>query len=277
MKDFIYLVQGTAKNVKNYFHLKNRKNSDAIFLTYDQQIKEALFLPNSLWSNGRNKMLDYVLSSKSNYKYYIFCDDDVEFIRGNWDVFEESLNALKPAVAVPIFPKTKHTQIPLLAYQSFLINDEQMIAIHQDLVHSGLLVPYWEQFDKTHVWPSCETQELLIQNFYFSSAIQFNKVKISNDLHRYDIDENSHEIPITIGSKNFRVCLREWFGKQFKNKRQDISKSVLRKIHIILWRTLLFTLRNKFSKKTSYSFTENELRQILNEDSEILQRFLKNK
>jgi hypothetical protein len=275
MKDFLYLVQGSADNIKKYFHLKDRKNSDAIFMTYDKQIEQALFLPNSLWSNGRNKMLEHVLSLGINYKYYIFCDDDVEFISGSWDIFEKSLKTLNPAVAVPIFPKTKHTPLPFLSYQSFLLNDEQMIAIHHEVVKDRILVPYWDEFDKTHCWPSCEIQELLIQNFYFSNIIQFNNIEISNDLHRYDADENSHGIPITNKTANFRVCLREWFGKQFKNKWKDVSNNTRKSLLVILWRTLLFTLRNKFSKNTLYSISKNKLRHILNEDSEILQRFLK--
>jgi len=89
MKDFIYLVQGKSELIRNYFHLLGNPNSEVIFLTYDRPIEEAIFFPNSTWAQGRNKLLETALS-KGDYLYYIFCDDDINFIRGSWDTFENS-------------------------------------------------------------------------------------------------------------------------------------------------------------------------------------------
>ncbi len=76
MKNFLYLVQGQSELVKNYLHLADRDSADAVFLTYDKPIEEALYFPNSTWAQGRNKMLEIALT-KEDYLYYIFCDDDI--------------------------------------------------------------------------------------------------------------------------------------------------------------------------------------------------------
>ena len=43
MKNFIYLVQGKSDLVRNYFHLAERPETDAVFLTYDKEIENAIF------------------------------------------------------------------------------------------------------------------------------------------------------------------------------------------------------------------------------------------
>jgi len=70
MKNFLYLIQGRSDLIKNYLNLVNRDNADAIFLTYDKQIDEAIFFPNSTWAQGRNKILEIALE-KEDYLYYI--------------------------------------------------------------------------------------------------------------------------------------------------------------------------------------------------------------
>ena len=134
MNKFLYLVQGQSDLISKNSHLAHRKDADAIFLTYDRPIKNAIFLPNSSWAQGRNKLLEAALQ-KDVFLYYIFCDDDIRFKTGGWDQFEESLLSVRPAVAVPVStPKTKKTPLKGLKYQAFLINDEQMMAFHHDVV-----------------------------------------------------------------------------------------------------------------------------------------------
>jgi hypothetical protein len=50
MKDFVYLVQGQAELVRNYFPLRQRADVDVLLLTYDREIDEAIFLPQSSWA-----------------------------------------------------------------------------------------------------------------------------------------------------------------------------------------------------------------------------------
>ena len=47
MNKFIYLKQGKVENVSAYFYLKDRVDCDARFLTYDEPLTGAIFLPNA--------------------------------------------------------------------------------------------------------------------------------------------------------------------------------------------------------------------------------------
>lgn len=267
MKNFIYLVQGQSELVKNYLHLADRDSADAIFLTYDKPIEEALFFPNSTWAQGRNKMLEIAL--KKDYLYYIFCDDDIAFKKGGWGEFEENLMVLKPAIAVPVFLfKTKRTPLRWLKYHSFLFNDEQMIAFHNEVVRDGIVLPYQNQFDDIHWWASCEIQQILIQNFYFSDSIQLNKIHISNECRlRYPNPDTGRNV--------FEKHIRDWLAKQFIGSYKDISMSVKRSLLIILWRTFSFSIRHyRHLRASSYSVSEKAIKNTLSNDSEILKQYL---
>ena len=191
MKNFIYLVQGQSGRVKNYLHLAARQQADALFLTYDRPLEgsEALFLPQSSWAEGRNRLLE-LARQRGAYRYYIFCDDDISFARGGWDEFEAQLLAFKPAIGVPVVPTTvKHT-LAWLEHQVFRLNDEQLMAFHHEVVADALVLPYQRCFDAIHWWITCEIQKALIQRFYPRGAVQFNRIEIANDCHaRYPMPE----------------------------------------------------------------------------------------
>ena len=277
MKDFIYLVQGQPDLVKKYLHLGDKENADVVLLTYDKPMEGAIFFPNSTWTQGRNELLKHALS-KGCYQYYIFCDDDVSFIKGGWDEFEANLIQFKPAIGVPIVPKTR--ELPRWSkYQIFRINDEQLVAFHHDVVMDGIVLPYQEHLDEIHCWwATCEAQEILIQNFYYKQALQFNDIEISNDCTgRYDIAP---------GLDTFRKETRNWLSQQFKNRYRDISNAKLDVIldlpvvlfldlPVILFWTLIFKIKSRFVKKTpNYSIKKNVCSKKLRNDSAIFKQYL---
>lgn len=177
------MVQGCADLVNQYLHLADRDNADALFLTYDKSIKEALFLPNSTWTQGRNKLLEIALTQgkKEGYIYYILCDDDIAFKKGGWDEFEQQLMTIKPAIAVPVVPRTQITVLKFLKYQPFLVNDEQLMAFHHQVTSDGIVLPYQTQFDDIHWFVGCRIQERIIQTLYRGNAVQFNNIQITNE------------------------------------------------------------------------------------------------
>lgn len=265
MKNFIYLVQGESELIKNNFHLTGRNNADAIFLTYDKEIDNAIYFPNSTWSEGRNKLLE-AAKEKGDYKYYILCDDDIEFAKGNWDEFERLLLLHKPAIGCPLFPKTKGTNISFLNIQVFLINDEQMMAFHRDVIKDGIIVPYHEDLDKIMYWCSSYIQETLIQNLYRSDSLQFNTIEILNNKHdRYD---KSNKLI-------FRKISDEWLTGEFLNnykKRIDPKKHKIRIRIKILFYTIRFILYRKL-KPPSFRIKKNNLLKILKHDSKLLKQY----
>lgn len=213
MKNFIYLVQGSAKLVVNYLHLLDRTNADAIFLTYDEPLDGAIFLPNSSWAEGRNKLLEVALSKK-HYLYYIFCDDDIAFKAGGWDAFEQGLTSLNPLIAVPIVPRVekRKRRIQSLKYQLFVRNDDQLMAFHQSVIADHILLPYQTQFDAYDWCAACEIQQILIQNFYYHGALQFNTINIRNT------ERGRHT-----ASQNYQTQMHDWLKEQF-NYRYKTNK-----------------------------------------------------
>ena len=268
MTHFIYLVQGQAKLVRNYLHLNDRDNADAIFLTYDKPIEEAIFFPNSTWAEGRNKLLEHALL-KDRYRYYVFCDDDISFVRGGWGELESRLIELSPSIGVPIVPatSTKKRTLQRLTYQLFRANDQQLMAFHHDVVMDGIVLPYQTRFDDVHWWASCQIQEALTQNFYHKYAIQFNDIEISNDCSiRYpDTDE---------GREAFDTHVHIWLSRQFRSghRTPSCSKTAL---PLILARTLLLMFFRSFLRgEPSHSVTEGDCREKLSNDSELLRQYL---
>ena len=265
MKDFIYLVQGRSDLVIEYFHLQERDNADAIFLTYDRKINGAVYFPNSTWSEGRNKLLKSAIE-KGEYKYYIFCDDDIEIISGSWDEFEKLLLKYKPAIGCPVFPKTKRSKIFFLIYQVFFVNDEQLIAIHHDLVKDNIVVPYQTEFDHL-VWTlACSIQERLIQNFYFSDCLQFNKIEVLNKVHnRYDLTER----------KNSKKYIKEWMTKEFRNNYTSIYNPGKHGVFIklkVLFYTVGYFIKTTL-KPNDYTLNKTRLLEKLNTDSVLLKQY----
>jgi len=269
MKDFLYLIQGKAELMKNYLHLSDNPNADIIFLTYDQPIEtvinqaieESIFFPKSTWTEGRNKLLEMALS-KGEYLYYIFCDDDIKFTKGSWDIFEEQLLTDKPAIAVPINPKTIQTPLPGLKYQAFLINDEQLIAFHQEVVKDFILLPYIDKYDSIYWWAACQIQEVLIQNFYGSNAIQFNNIRISNDAGENYIRPKSES-----DYKMLYKLVDDWLSKQFLSKYKDMPSPKRRPISILV-RTFNFYCHRLLST-SKYSVNINSLKKLLSTHSEL--------
>jgi len=265
VKEVIYLVQGRSDLVKEYYHLQVRENADAIFLTYDRKIDGAIYFPDSTWAEGRNKLLA-AAAEKGEYLYFIFCDDDIEFEKGNWDEYEKLLLRYKPAIGCPVFPRTKKTKIRFLIFQVFLVNDEQMIALHRDVINDFIIFPLQTCLDKIHWWSSCFIQQILIHNFYRYNSLQFNNIEILNNEHnRYD---NSNK---EIYKKESNKWLAEQFAKSYNKLTGQNNYNVMVKI-----KALIFTIRFFVSRKlkpASYRISKKKLLKSLKKDSILIKQY----
>lgn len=266
-RKFIYLLQGQAHLIKNFLKLQDADHRDVIFLTYDEPLEQAIFFPNSSWAEGRNKLCE-LAKRKGNYQYFIFCDDDVGFIRGGWDSFETALLKYRPSIGVPVVPKTRNGPFTAQPQQPFFVNDEQLIAIHRDVIRDNILVPYITEFDHIHFWAACHIQEVLIQNFYARFSLQFNEIQISNNQStRYP----SSDERIRRGFK----ALYGWLDKEFSGEYRDVSKNIdnhreelVQRIshnRRLAWLNKLALLR--------HSAKPGEVDRLLAADSELLRRY----
>lgn len=242
MKNVIYLVQGESKLIKKFEQLKERKDVDTLLLTYDKQFKNAIYLPNSTWAEGRNLLLKKALEMDKPYDYFIFLDDDVSFINGNFKLFEDLLAEYAPAVAVPVFfPKTAHTVLaigtalkrkfyfPIFEYQTCRLADAQFIAFHKDVIEDNIATPLQTHFDQHNWCATSSTQQLLIHNLYQENFIQFNNIVVENLAHR-SYTENS-----------FEEVQRDWFKSQFKKPIQDPRPHA---VNFLSFQGLRYSFRN---------------------------------
>ncbi|WP_340106370.1 hypothetical protein [Rhodohalobacter sp. 8-1] len=216
MKKFLYLVHGADYLVKNYTFLGERRAADVLLSTYNKPGKGAYFFPDSTWAEGRNQLLEKALELNEEYEYYIFLDDDISFHKGSYERFEDSLNELNPAVAVPVFiPKTTHSVLgfgisfhhkfffPLKRYQVCHLADGQFMAFHKDVIKDRILMPLQNQFDEISWWFTSSAQQLLMHNFYGDHTLQMNDVIINNESHR-EYTKN-----------DYKEQRAEWFQSQF--------------------------------------------------------------
>ncbi len=201
MKSFIYLVQGNAVRIDRYLPLRERPDADAVFLTYDQEREGCIYFPGSTWASGRNRLLAEA-KKRGSYLYFIFMDDDVEFMRGGYDEFESLLMQLRPAAATPVFPCTRAYCIgffnsfffkwsfffkrfyPVLKYQVFHFSDPQLIAFHNDVMQDGIVSPLMESFDSKSWHIPSAIQLIMLRSFYGKALLSFNTITVSNDCHR---------------------------------------------------------------------------------------------
>lgn len=232
MKFFLYLIQGRKKNVLKYSYLQNH-HADLIALTFDEAIKESelqsitnIFFPKSTWAEGRNKQLGFAKNLETKYLYYIFIDDDVEFIEGDFFSFEQKLLQNKPAIGVPLLTIIKNTNRynAKLAIQHPVALDTQVQAFHYKVIDESVVMPLETKFDKLSWWYACEINQFLILSFYKNYVMQFNDIVVDNVGHFWDVETNvSTDLNSSYlggissdGLEQIRNFIKEKYGEQPK-------------------------------------------------------------
>ncbi|MCF8359104.1 MAG: hypothetical protein K9H26_10120 [Prolixibacteraceae bacterium] len=286
--NIIYLFQGEANRLKSFFPLKKRNEVDTLFLSYDKKIDGAFFLPDSTWAEGRNYLLEKAIEMNNSYYYFIFIDDDVSFLKGDFVKFEKALIKKKPAVGVPVFvPKTYNTIIfknkkkePLFQSQICCHADAQFIALHKDLIFDKIVVPLQTQFDSISWWCTSSTQQLLLFNLYKKYFIQFNHIQVTNDCHREYTNQPFFEIQGNWFKKEFRKKIidprkycQNIFSYPFTFK--DFKNNSLKEIYLNISKstiTLLLTIF--YSPKKSYQIKKGKIKNIFKKTSQLKKQFL---
>lgn len=197
-KRFLYLIQGRKENVLKYSYLQNA-NSDLMTLTFDFKILENelisifnIFLPKSSWAEGRNKQLEIAKKIEAKYLYYIFIDDDVKFVKGNFSDFEQRLLQNNPAIGLPLLTIIKRTYRfnPKLKIQHPVAVDQQIQAYHYGVLRDSIVMPLETKFDYLSWWYSCEINGFLILSYYRGYIMQFNDIVVDNIGHHWDDGTN---------------------------------------------------------------------------------------
>ena len=175
----LYLVQCAGSE---FVYSNNLKDKKVIYLTYKVKHKGIIYLPNSTWTEGRNRLLKEAQSLDKIYDYYIFMDDDIDFSKGDFKTFEKLLERFKPKIAAPQllgYPAKKIS----CNVQSVFMFDACMNAFSFDVIFDQKIFPYVSNFDRISWWYSQYILIYLSGYFYRNKVMQFNDVIIANKVH----------------------------------------------------------------------------------------------
>lgn len=185
VRRFCYLAQGRVPEIDVLAEILGGR--DFISLTWDAPRKGSIFLPKSSWSAGRRTLCHEALKSMG-HDYIVFMDGDAITTPAELDVFERTVSALRPAVAVPRVPKTERYTKKLgatppawiLAYDS----DEQFQCFDTRILRDHLGgSPYVSEYDDVSWWYPCVINQKLLRQHYWRSFIQVNGITVGNDSH----------------------------------------------------------------------------------------------
>lgn len=196
-KQFLYLVQSRIKHLDNYLDIES-DDSDALFATFEKQIDQPnyIYIPNTVWAEGRNALVDTAKKLPQKYHYYILLDDDIEFATGNFREFEQAILSSRPDFATPnyllnaSFYKYYNNINRFFDYTTFLWFDSAFICLSSELFFDQRLLPYHTAYQTVPIfqdsfYPSRLFWINLFEFFNDKRLLVINKVKIVNGVHMY--------------------------------------------------------------------------------------------
>ena len=183
-KRFLYLIQAKNSDLPESYKSLRGEDSDVLMLTWGAEVPDCLYFPRSTWTQGRNRLLREALSSGTDYLYYIFLDDDLILRRGDWRVFEAALLKYEPAIGTPFcLDYWGMTSSETMEAHQCLHFDAMCNAFHRDVIHDGILLPYYSGLDAQSWYFSQWFVIELAYLFYPRSVLQFNTVWVDNVQH----------------------------------------------------------------------------------------------
>jgi hypothetical protein len=227
------MVQGKAENIVKYRFLQ-KSNSDLFSLSYDHPLqadvvswKNSTYLPRSSWAEGRNSLLEGVINSGLEYDYYIFMDDDVEFLTGSFLRFEELIEKHRPSYAVPLCEEIEksYRYSPNLEIQHPVATDQQIQAFSKSVIDDRLIVPFETCFDKESWWYTGEINNSLTLTLLRGKCAQFNTLKVGNTCHIWNDKEVGQSTYLYGKEQSMMSTCRKYVVDKF-GKREPIANTL---------------------------------------------------
>lgn len=189
MVKFVYCLQSSAENAMKFLPLQ-KGGSDLYVLTYDRPLPDdtpaarTIFMPKSTWAEGRNRLAEETLKASANYEYFIFLDDDVSFIRGDFGEFERLIAKHRPKFGMPVMPVCRvYGFVSREEAQVVRVMDEQINALHRSVLEDRHAMPLVTEFDRLSWFIACNIYQYRMLQRYWRDAIQFNNLEVSNTGH----------------------------------------------------------------------------------------------
>ena len=244
LMNFVYLIQTSSYLPLNYYFLK--KNKKFILLSFKKKTEDTdIFYPNSTWTSGRNKLIEYVKENNIKAKYYIFLDDDIQFKelsnKQGFNLFEKRIEEYKPKIATTYlvgYQRGKHQArlkyqnkvffhqchyqgekelIEDAKVQTVFYFDQACIAVHHSVLLDKRIFPYLELFDKISWLCSYVATLFRCAHYYPDSVYLFNELKVLNLKHHSNY--GSYNNIVRGYQKTYKYILDSLNIKDFKQKK----------------------------------------------------------
>lgn len=179
----VYMVQTEGDPPPAFQPLLDMPDVTLLHLSFQKQVPGALYLPHSTWTEGRNALLAAARALNRDFDYYVFCDDDLEFERGSFAVFNAQLKATRPAIGVPLydFAPNRNDAIDCHTVYAF---DALMNAFHRDLITDEVILPYYAGLDAKSWWFSQFFVIHLASVNYPDHVLRLGQTCVRSALHR---------------------------------------------------------------------------------------------
>ena len=269
MKQFLYLVQSRIKCLESHKILEN-DNSDYIVATFEKKIDQEnfIYVPNTIWTEGRNALYEEALKRKDQYEYFVFLDDDIVFERGSFRVFENEVLHIQADFAMPVYLGhpfiRKYDSYNPFQYSTITFIDQIMVCMSRELFCSPKLLPYdMDYVDKPDLGGGCVAPSntffmKLCDHFNDKKLLITNNVAVYNRYHNVDYYINWHfyhrlRKHYKRNNPDYRdIVHKKIIGMMFRAQ-EDWLKNILEKIRLraprkLGIRTLVFSIANAYLK-----------------------------
>ena len=210
---FVYLTQGPeyVKTESEKF-CEATRTCDVIFLTFKTPSPRPndIFMPESNFNTGRNRLLDAALASPTDYDYFIFHDDDVQLeIDPHWipngrkpdpecapkqsphGCFQHLLAKHKPILGTVRYCERTSLDVEASLPHRF---DAIINAFHKSAL--TYLLPYETIFDDKSMWYSQLMFALDSNMFAHTRRLLFPGILAKNPEHRPYIKAMDYSVPV---------------------------------------------------------------------------------
>jgi len=185
----VYLVQGSRETLAR----QDFQGAPFYTLCYEGEFlmdgaSGGLASTTASWAMGRNLLLEAARAGHPDAEYYVFCDDDVEFISGDFQAFERGLATTRPAIGLPLMLKARIGAALDTDHevQRAVDIDEQMYAIHRSVVGTQGVAPLETAHDAVSWYVSSLTFEYAAATVFAGRAHQYNGVELANNGHVWE-------------------------------------------------------------------------------------------
>lgn len=183
----VFVVQGAADQLRG---LVFPAGAAVYALCYDADLtlpyaRQTIHDPRCTWAEGRNRLATLVQREHPDFDYLILADDDVEFVAGSFAAFEAWVLERRPLLGIPLMPKARRFggRENDVTEQRATIVDEQLVAIHRDLIGVEGICPLVTRYDDVSWTTACLIFEYLSLSRFGDGCRQNNAICIENNGH----------------------------------------------------------------------------------------------